>query len=220
MEKRKQLPNTLAKNLRELRQKAGLTQKQMTTELANLGTEITQQSYARYENNNASPDYDTLIKLALILETDVNTLVGFGYNACQYFNTHTNGELVAEKVDDSVVITFKDRFFKDKAFNNNSFKNMSFLMPYEVFEESVKRSKTLTDSFAKEFSKNHFIDGMFGECYCYLHSTNFKTANNSELRGNMGLKLLEIMGNWQMEGDFDNKVKEFGRRYVKESGDK
>ncbi len=91
MEKRKQLPNTLAKNLRELRQKAGLTQKQMTTELANLGTEITQQSYARYENNNASPDYDTLIKLALILETDVNTLVGFGYNACQYFNTHTNG---------------------------------------------------------------------------------------------------------------------------------
>lgn len=77
MQKRKTLPNTLAKNLKSLRKQCGMTQKDVTDKLKETGLEITQQSYNRYENNNASPDYDTLLKLADVFDTDVNALVGY-----------------------------------------------------------------------------------------------------------------------------------------------
>ena len=77
MQKRKTLPNTLAINLKTLRKQCGMTQKDVTEKLKEAGLEITQQSYNRYENNNASPDYDTLLKLADVFNTDVNTLVGY-----------------------------------------------------------------------------------------------------------------------------------------------
>ncbi len=77
MPRNRVLPNTLADNLKKLRKSRGLTQEEITKALNERGMDITRQSYNRYENNNAGPDYDTLIKLADILGTDVNTLVGF-----------------------------------------------------------------------------------------------------------------------------------------------
>lgn len=77
MARKKNLPSNLGENLKRIRKVAGLTQEQVTKALNERGLNITRQSYNRYENNNAGPDYDTLIKLADIFSTDVNTLVGF-----------------------------------------------------------------------------------------------------------------------------------------------
>ncbi len=70
-------PTNLSENLKRIRKAAGLTQEEVTTRLAEMGISITRQSYNRYENNNAGPDYSTLIALADIFNTDVNTLVGY-----------------------------------------------------------------------------------------------------------------------------------------------
>ena len=61
-----------AENLRMLRKKAGLTQ----TEAANrIG--ISFQSYNKYEKGKAEPSFKTLSNIAMTLNTDINTLVGF-----------------------------------------------------------------------------------------------------------------------------------------------
>ncbi len=70
-------PTNLSENLKRIRKAAGLTQEEVTRRLAEMGISITRQSYNRYENNNAGPDYSTLIALADIFNTDVNTLVGY-----------------------------------------------------------------------------------------------------------------------------------------------
>ena len=70
-------PTNLSENLKRIRKASGLTQEEVTRRLAEKGISITRQSYNRYENNNAGPDYSTLIALADIFNTDVNTLVGY-----------------------------------------------------------------------------------------------------------------------------------------------
>lgn len=77
MPRKRILPDVLADNLKRMRKSRGLTQDEVTKALNDKGVDITRQSYNRYENNNAGPDYDTLIKLAEIFGTDVNSLVGF-----------------------------------------------------------------------------------------------------------------------------------------------
>lgn len=77
MQKRKITPTVLAEKLRVFRKNADLTQEQVTQRLNEMGLNITRQSYNRYETNNASPDYSTLMMLADIYGTDVNTLLGY-----------------------------------------------------------------------------------------------------------------------------------------------
>ncbi len=74
---KKELPTNLAENLKKLRSLKGMTQEDVTKGLHDRGLRITRQTYNRYENNNAGPDYDTLLKLADVFGTDVNYLVGF-----------------------------------------------------------------------------------------------------------------------------------------------
>jgi len=77
MEKKKATPAVLGDNLRAYRKNAGLTQEQVTERLSEMGVNITRQSYNRYETNNANPDYSTLMVLADIFGTDINTLLGY-----------------------------------------------------------------------------------------------------------------------------------------------
>lgn len=77
MQRKKIIPTYLSENLKRIRKASGLTQEQVTNRLAEMGMNITRQSYNRYENNNAGPDYSTLMMLADIFNTDVNTLVGY-----------------------------------------------------------------------------------------------------------------------------------------------
>ena len=77
MQKRKITPTVLAEKLRVFRKNADLTQEQVTQRLNEMGLNITRQSYNRYETNNASPDYSTLMMLADIYGTDLNTLLGY-----------------------------------------------------------------------------------------------------------------------------------------------
>ena len=77
MYKKKLTPAVLAENLKMYRKNARLTQEQVTQRLSEMGLDITRQSYNRYETNNASPDYGTLMMLADIYGTDLNTLLGY-----------------------------------------------------------------------------------------------------------------------------------------------
>lgn len=61
----------MVKNLRELRRKCGMTQK----ELGNV-VGLTQQTINKYENGNAEPNIRTLIALADYFETSVDYLIG------------------------------------------------------------------------------------------------------------------------------------------------
>lgn len=61
----------MLKNLRELRRKCGMTQK----ELGNV-VGLTQQTINKYENGNAEPNIRTLIALADYFETSVEYLIG------------------------------------------------------------------------------------------------------------------------------------------------
>ena len=69
MQKKRIVPTALAENLKMYRKNIGLTQEQVTQRLSEMGLDITRQSYNRYETNNASPDYGTLMMLADIFGT-------------------------------------------------------------------------------------------------------------------------------------------------------
>lgn len=66
--------NSFSSNLRTYRIRAGYTQTELAKRLG-----MTRQNYIRYEasNINAQPSIELLCKLAEILHTDVNTLVGY-----------------------------------------------------------------------------------------------------------------------------------------------
>lgn len=61
----------MIKNLRMLREEAGITQKQLADAI-----DISQQSINKYENKNIEPDIDTLIRIATYFNTSVDFLVG------------------------------------------------------------------------------------------------------------------------------------------------
>ena len=61
----------LAEHLREFRSEKNLTQKQMGAMLG-----ISQQAYATYENNIATPPVEIMIKLADIFNTTIDSLLG------------------------------------------------------------------------------------------------------------------------------------------------
>ena len=66
--------NNFSINLRKYRILAGYTQTELAAKLG-----MTRQNYIRYENEsiNAQPTIELLCKLADILNTDVNTLIGY-----------------------------------------------------------------------------------------------------------------------------------------------
>ncbi len=201
MEKRKVLPKTLSENLKVLRKKAGLTQQQVTGELKKLGLEITQQSYNRYENNNSSPDYDTLIKLALVLKTDVNTLVGFETNHEDYFNKMTHGDIVATRNGDNTIINFD---------------GTPFALPVQTFKKFVKNANTLATSMTKLDFELYFINSIMISCTIYLSETNYRTAITDvdgvlQLREAMH-RALDIVGNHIGERKEEERKKVFGEK--------
>lgn len=63
-----------AKRLRFYRKRAGLNQKELAAKM-----NMTRQNYSRYESSsiNAEPPLKVLLKLAAVLGTDVNTLLGY-----------------------------------------------------------------------------------------------------------------------------------------------
>ena len=63
---------TFAERLRHCREKAGYSQKELAAEIG-----ISVAAYNKYETRGNEPKIDVLIKLATLLDTDVNTLVGF-----------------------------------------------------------------------------------------------------------------------------------------------
>lgn len=61
----------MVKNLKFLREKHGLSQQRLATEIG-----VSQQSINKYENHNVEPDIDTLITMANRFETSVDYLIG------------------------------------------------------------------------------------------------------------------------------------------------
>ncbi len=61
----------MLKNLKKLRENAGISQKQLADSIG-----VSQQSINKYENHKIEPDIDTLIKIADYFETSVDYLIG------------------------------------------------------------------------------------------------------------------------------------------------
>lgn len=61
----------MIKNLKMLRQEAGLSQKQLANVIL-----VSQQSVNKYENHNVEPDTDTLIKIADLFGVSLDYLLG------------------------------------------------------------------------------------------------------------------------------------------------
>lgn len=97
MKRKRMIPDTLAKNLKKLRELNSLTQKDVVTELANMGIDISQQAYNRYENNSSRPDYYTLVMLAKFYKTDMNILTGFHNKEDD--NKESTEEKIIKKID-------------------------------------------------------------------------------------------------------------------------
>lgn len=60
----------IGKNIKAVRQANGITQEALAEALY-----VTRQTVSNYENGRSRPDLDTLIKIAEILNTDVNTII-------------------------------------------------------------------------------------------------------------------------------------------------
>ena len=60
----------LRENLRNLRRRHNFTQLQISSRL-----NISRQAYSNYETGKSNPDLDTLLKIAEVLETDVDGLI-------------------------------------------------------------------------------------------------------------------------------------------------
>lgn len=60
----------IGKNIKSIRQSKGMTQDAMAEALF-----VTRQTISNYENGRSRPDLDMLLKIAEILETDVNTII-------------------------------------------------------------------------------------------------------------------------------------------------
>lgn len=61
----------MLKNLKVLREEAGITQKQLADSIG-----VSQQSINKYENHNIEPDIATLIRIAEYFNTSVDYVVG------------------------------------------------------------------------------------------------------------------------------------------------
>lgn len=61
----------MLKNLKTLRDEAGISQKQLAETIG-----VSQQSINKYENHNIEPDIDTLIRMADYFNTSVDYLIG------------------------------------------------------------------------------------------------------------------------------------------------
>ena len=99
MQRKKNFPKELSENLKIFRTMNGLTQEQVTKKLQDRNVNVTRQSYNRYENNNAEPEYETLKNLALIFGTDVNRLVGFKANEQESIPSNAQEEMEKTLVD-------------------------------------------------------------------------------------------------------------------------
>ena len=60
----------IGKNIKAIRRANGMTQNELAEALY-----VTRQTISNYENNRSHPDLDTLLKIAEIFETDVNTVI-------------------------------------------------------------------------------------------------------------------------------------------------
>ncbi|GHV01114.1 hypothetical protein FACS1894211_10150 [Clostridia bacterium] len=66
------MSKTFGKKLQSLREEQGLYQKDIAAEL-----HISRQAVTSWETDAREPDFDTLIKLCDLLETDPNTLLDY-----------------------------------------------------------------------------------------------------------------------------------------------
>ncbi len=61
----------MLKNLRALREEAGVTQKQLADAIG-----VSQQSINKYENHKIEPDIDTMVRISSFFHTSVDYLIG------------------------------------------------------------------------------------------------------------------------------------------------
>jgi len=109
-------------NLRRLRTAAGLTQKALAEKV---GNGITQTQIYCYEYSNYFPSYETLIRLADILNTTVDYLIGRSNNPYQ-FETISESSLTVNEQS----IIYQYRNYKDSKRRN-----------LEMYMETLKDDK-------------------------------------------------------------------------------
>lgn len=74
----------MLKNLKLLREEAGISQKQLAESIG-----VSQQSINKYENHNIEPDIHTMIRIADYFDTSVDFLIGHSEVRRKIEETHT-----------------------------------------------------------------------------------------------------------------------------------
>ena len=120
--------------LKYYRNKANYTQNEIAKELG-----MTRQNYSRYENENlkAYPSLDNLCKLAYLLKTDPNSLVGF--------QPQIDEMEYAEKNLDNIVVRKNYVLYHIGFEHNDTFKEEDIQIPKKEFLKIVSMARTDTE---------------------------------------------------------------------------
>lgn len=94
--------NMLGSKIRNLREDADLTQKELSSQLG-----LTPKMISFYENNQRTPPIDVLVKLASIFHVSLDYLVGINAqkNVSQINNSHLSWEHVRKKYPYAIIAT-------------------------------------------------------------------------------------------------------------------
>ena len=156
-------PSQFCDRLRLLREKAVLTK----TDVAN-ALEMTLQRYHRYEKGTAEPSLSILPKLARILGTDVNTLVG-DFSSDAYLNAHITPdplEIECYRVEQD------DNEYVHLTFENEDSPIFSFDVPSEDFDALIAYAKNYAISQTQKSFDKYFTRDIVARTVNYIQRHN------------------------------------------------
>ncbi len=169
-------PSQFCDRLRILRERAVLTK----TDVAN-ALDMTLQRYHRYEKGTAEPSLSILPKLARILGTDVNTLVG-DFSSDAYLNEHITPLTPDHLEVESFRIERDDQDYVHLSFENEDSPIYSFEIPAEDFDTLITYAKRYAISQTKESYDKYFTRDIVGRTVNYIrrHNAELSFFTNGE----------------------------------------
>ena len=197
-------PSQFCDRLRILRERAVLTK----TDVAN-ALDMTLQRYHRYEKGTAEPSLSILPKLARILGTDVNTLVG-DFNSDVFLNEHIAPEPLTMECFRT------DQEGKEcihLCFENTDSAIFSFDIPAEDFDTLITYAKNYAISQTEKQFDNYFTRDIVARTINYIMRHNeelvFYTDGEASTEENIKdfLNLL-LDARTKIQTEFDKEFRE------------
>lgn len=206
-------PSQFCDRLRILRERAVLTK----TDVAN-ALDMTLQRYHRYEKGTAEPSLSILPKLARILGTDVNTLVG-DFNTDVFFNEHILPEPFI--IESSRMVKDDKEYVHLSIESEDSAAINDFNIPAEDFDTLITYAKNYARLETKGSYDRHFTQDIVFRLTNYIlrHNGEFSIDTDGEESTEENIEeffkvLLDARKKLQEEADkeFWELIRSFERR--------